>query len=155
MIFYTTEATYYAKTIDNKFYKLGSHDYGVTEWLSGAWEIESTSEFSSHKGLYFKDNIDSRTEGEYIPKFTVGDLSSFLRNDDSNEIRTILDWAGLRPEQIDTFYLHLDGEDAGFPLDPTWWQITAQEAFELTPEENGDLTASLPDELLKLIQSEC
>lgn len=79
---------------------------------------------------------------------------SFLRNDDSNEIRTILDWAGLRPEQIDTFYLHLDGEDAGFPLDSTWWTITAQEAFELVAEENGNPPASPPKELLKLIQSE-
>ena len=154
MNFYTTEATYYAKTIDNKFYKLGSYKYGTTEWLSGAWEIEATSEFGSHKGLYFKDKNNLRIEGEYVSEFTVSDLRNFLQNHDSKELCTVLGWVGLHPEQIDTFYVCFDGEDAGFPFDPSWWEITAQEAAEHWVEEDGNLPAGLPSELLQLTQSE-
>lgn len=152
MIFFTAVNTYYAKTTDNKFYKLGFHDYTSTEWFSGAWEDEYTSEFFSHKGKYIIDATSSYTEGEYVAKFTEDNLRDFLRNHKSQEIRTVLDWAGLHPEQIDTFYLHHDGEDAGYPFDPSWWEITAKKVFKLKPDKNGDLPASLPDELRNLIK---
>lgn len=148
MIFYTAKAIYYAKTSDNRFHKLGSHKYCLTQWLSGAWEVESSSEFSSHKGVFFKDNFGSSTEGEYLPEFTEEELSAFLRNGDNQEIRKVLSWSGLLPEQINAFYLYREGEDAGFPSDPTWLEITAQETLELETDENGNLLASLPDELL-------